>query len=89
MFKKLAFFILLNLLITNQSFAYDVDDMPEVDYGDLNANIKDHGFRIVGTNIASNEMFPIEIITLEKKGWILKCKVRYASQQTYTVCYYP
>ena len=89
MFKKIAFLLLLNLLITNPSFAYNVDDMPDYELDDVNGNIKDHGFRIVGTNIASNEMFPIEIITLEKKGWVLKCKVRYASQRTYTVCYYP
>ena len=89
MFKKLAFFILLNLLITNKSFAYDVDDMPDYDYSDVNANIKDYGFRIIGTNIASNEMFPIEIITLEKKGWILKCRVQYKSSSPKTYCYYP
>ena len=89
MFKKLAFFILLNLLITNSSFAYDVDDMPEIDYSDLNANIKDYGFRIIGTNsFIANETFPIEIITLEKKGWILKCRVKYTTAVK-TYCYYP
>jgi|DEB0MinimDraft_6_1074348.scaffolds.fasta_scaffold26285_6 hypothetical protein len=89
MFKKLAFFILLNLLITNSSFAYDVDDMPEIDYSDLNGNIKDHGFRIIGTNaVIAFGKFPVEIITLEKKGWILKCRVKYTTD-VLTFCYYP
>ena len=87
MFKKLAFFILLNLLITNLSFAYDLEDLPEFE-NDLQANIKDHGFRIVGTQTAKMDEV-IEIITLDKKGWILKCVVRHTPNRIYTTCGYP
>jgi len=79
--KKLVFLLLLNLLIINPSFAYDLDDRPDWSVDDLQSNIKDYGFRIISTNVViANEMFPVEIITLEKKGWILKCKVKYTSQ---------
>ena len=88
MFKKFALFVLLNLLITNPSFAYDLEDRPDWSVDDVQSNIKDYGFRIVGTNMAHSKNFPIEIITLEKKGWILKCKIKYASQ-FYTNCDFP
>ena len=93
MLKRFALFFLLNLLITNPSFAYDLEDRPDWSVDDVQSNIKDYGWKIIGTTIASNENAPIEIITLEKKGWILKCKVRYANFSNgghiYTDCDFP
>jgi len=87
--KKLVFLLLLNLLIINPSFAYDLDDRPDWNVDDLQSNIKDYGFEIIDTNIASTENSIIEIITLEKKDWILKCRVRYTYDQIYTFCDFP
>ena len=89
MIKKLAFLLLLNLLITNSSFAYDLNDRPDWSVDDVQSNIKDHGFEIIDTNIANTESNIIEIITLEKKDWILKCRVRYTYDQIYTFCDFP
>ena len=89
MIKKLAFLLLLNLLIINSSFAYDLKDRPDWSVDDLQSNIKDYGFKIVDTNIANTDSNVIEIITLEKKEWILKCRVRYTYQQIYTFCDFP
>jgi len=86
--KKLVLLLLLNLLIINPSFAYDLNDRPDWSVDDVQSNIKDYGFRIIGTTIANTES-AIEIITLEKKGWILKCRVRYTSQSIYTFCEFP
>jgi hypothetical protein len=88
MIKKLTFIFLVNLMASNLSLAYELKERPDWSVDDLQSNIKDYGFRIVGTNIASNDNFPVEIITLEKKGWILKCKIKYASQ-IYTYCDFP
>ena len=89
MIKKLIFIFLVNLMASNLSLAYELKERPDWSVDDLQSNIKDYGFRIVGTNIISaNGKFPVEIITLEKKGWILKCKVKYASQ-IYTDCDFP
>ena len=86
--KTFILFILIKLLIINSSFSYDLNDRPDWSVDDVQSNIKDYGFRIIGTTIANTES-AIEIITLEKKGWILKCRVRYTSQQIYTFCEFP
>ena len=88
MIKKLIFIFLVNLMASNLSLAYEFKERPDWSVDDVQSNIKDYGFRIVGTNMAHSKNFPIEIITLEKKGWILKCKIKYASQ-FYTNCDFP
>ena len=88
MIKKLIFIFLVNLMASNLSLAYEFKERPDWSVDDVQSNIKDYGFRIVGTNMAHSKNFPIEIITLEKKGWILKCRVKYTTD-VLTFCYYP
>ena len=89
MIKKFILLFIINIFLATSAISYDLDKMPEYSETDLTENIKDHGFRIMYTNIAANENYPIEIITLEKAGWILKCRLRYTSSLIQTFCTIP
>ena len=88
-FKIFFFYTLSSVFLINSAFSVNSEDLPNWDLRDLQKNINNHGFKIVSTTIANNGVTPIEIITLEKRGFILKCSVRYTPEQFFTYCNYP
>ncbi len=70
---KTFIFILIIFFSTNT-----LADEPEYSFS-LNENIIEYGWKIKNTsNLVSTERKAIEIVTLSKNGWILKCSLTYS-----------
>ena len=84
--KKLLGILVLSLLWCNVSFA---DKKPKFSYISLNENIIKYGWKIKSIKFASAKGFPVEIYTLTKGKWIMKCNLRYIHTMMSTTCYLP
>ena len=71
--KKILGIIVLGLFLSgNASFAAE----PSWNKKSLNANINEHGWEVKDSVInSSNQTIPIEIYTLIKGTWVLKCVI--------------
>ena len=80
-----AFIIILFIIFSTNIFAEE----PEYSYS-LNENLIEYGWKIKSTsNLVGTERSAIEVITLFKNGWILKCSLNYYPQEFYQRCWIP
>ena len=84
--KKFLAILVLGLLWCNAGFA---DEKPKISYNSVNENIIKYGWKIKSIKFASAKGFPVEIYTLTKGKWIMKCNLRYIHTMMSTTCYLP
>ena len=84
--KKLSLYIFLVLMVCNVGVA---DEKPKISYNSVNENIIKYGWKIKSIKFASAKGFPVEIYTLTKGKWIMKCNLRYIHTMMSTTCYLP
>jgi len=70
--KKILIIIVLVFFWTN----YLLADEPEYS-NSLNENINKHGWEVLSFFNAGTERSAVEVITLSKNNWILKCTLHY------------
>ena len=64
-------------------------DEPEYS-SSLNENIIEYGWEIKNTSsLAGTERTAVEVITLSKNNWILKCSIHYYPDELYHRCWLP
>ena len=83
--KKLSFFLIIFFILVNPVFS----EIPEFDYQNLNKNINEYKWKVVRTNFIKIKDTPIELYTLSKNGFILKCQVAYLLSRQETNCLDP
>tara|TARA_A100001015_G_C14965791_1_gene702878 strand:- start:923 stop:1180 length:258 start_codon:yes stop_codon:yes gene_type:complete len=83
--KILGIVVLVFFLSGNISFSAEP---PTWDSKSLNTNITSHGWKIksFSSNITD---IPIEIYTLVKGNWILKCSIFFKNSESYGYCTLP
>ena len=82
--KRTFIFILIIFFSTNI-----LAGEPEYSYS-LNENLIEYGWKIKSTsNLVGTERSAIEIVTLSKNGWILKCSLNYYPEDFYQRCWIP
>jgi len=62
---------------------------PTFDIRDMNKNIIEHGWEVKNSKITRLRNVPVEIYTLMKGNWILKCQVLYTHEVLKTFCMKP
>ena len=83
---KKAFIFILFFIFTTSLRA----DEPEYSSYSLSENIFNHGWKIKNnSNLVGTESSAVEIVTLSKNGWILKCSLSYYPQEFYQRCWIP
>ena len=87
MMKKILGIIFLGLLLSGNAYAAE----PSWDKNSLNINIKEHGWKVKSftANNLSKLSIPIEIYTLTKDNWILKCTLIYRGSDQSGYCNLP
>ena len=81
--KKLLIFLLFSISLSSVSA-----EIP--DYEDLlNTNIKKYGWKLQNSTITTLKEYPIEIHTLTKSGYILKCITIYRPSSQVNYCETP
>ena len=76
----LFFFIFSTNLLANE---------PEYS-NSLNGNILEYGWKIKSTsNLVGTEKLSVEVITLSKNAWILKCSLHYFPNNFFQRCWLP
>ena len=84
MFKFLSIIIFI-LFFTNTAKS----EIPDYERSDLNKNLIEHRWKVVRTNFLSIKGYPIELYTLSKNGYFLKCQVAYFRDHLETHCLEP
>ena len=80
--KKLLGILVLGLLWCNVGFGEE----PKWDYTDLNMNVIEYGWKIKSSKMTTYPsetiigQLPLEIYTLTKGNWVLKCLIRYMTE---------
>ena len=74
--KKLSLYVFLVLMFCNVGFGEE----PKWDYTDLNMNVIEYGWKIKSSKMTKVDKLPLEIYTLRKGNWILKCLIRYMNE---------
>jgi len=85
MMKKLSLYIFLVLMFCNVGFSEE----PTFDYRDMNKNIIEHGWKVKKSTMTKLKTVPVEIYTLTKGNWILKCQILYMHDEMETFCMTP
>lgn len=62
---------------------------PTFDIRDMNKNIIEHGWEVKNSKITRLRNVPVEIYTLMKGNWILKCQVLHTLEVLKTFCMKP
>ena len=75
--KKLSLYIFLCLLWCNVGFGEE----PKWDFGDLNKNVIEYGWKIKSSKMTKVDKLPLEIYTLTKGNWVLKCQILYIPEE--------
>ena len=83
--KKLLAIVVLVLMWCNVGFSEE----PTFDYSDMNKNIIEHGWKVKKSTMTKLKDAPVEIYTLTKGNWILKCQILYIPKQMQTWCMTP
>ena len=83
--KVLGIAILSFFLSGNLSFSAE----PKWDSTSLNVNIINHGWKIKSSATTHNTGKPVEIFTLVKGNWILKCSIFFEKSGSYGYCTLP
>ena len=81
--KKLLIFLLFYFSLTFAS-----SEIPDYD-NFLNTNIKEYGWELQSSTFTKLKEYPIEIHTLTKSGYILKCITIYRSSSQISSCEAP
>ncbi len=80
-----AFIFILIIFFSTNTLA----DEPEYSFS-LNENIIEYGWKIKNTsNLVGTETRAVEVVTLSKNGWILKCSLTYYPQIFKQKCWMP
>ena len=83
--KKILIIIVLGFFWTNYLLAGE----PEYS-NSLNENIIKHEWKIKhSSSLSSTERSAVEVITLSKNNWILKCSLHYFYDELYRRCWLP
>ena len=80
--KKLLGIVVLGLMWCNVGFA---DEKPKISYNSVNENIIKYGWKIKSIKSFSE----MEIYTLTKGKWIMKCRITYHLSNIFTWCVLP
>ena len=64
-------------------------EIPNFEIRDLNKNIIEHKWKVMRTNFIGIKSYPVELYTLSKNGYILKCQVAYLKDRIETYCMEP
>ena len=83
--KKLSLYVFLGLLWSNIGFSEE----PKYDYRDMNKNINEYGWKVKKSTMTKLKTAPMEIYTLTKGNWILKCQILYMHDEMQTFCMTP
>ncbi|MDB3919552.1 hypothetical protein N9349_02270 [Candidatus Pelagibacter sp.] len=83
--KKINFLIIVILMSCNAGFSEE----PTFDIRDMNKNIIEHGWEVKNSKITRLRNVPVEIYTLMKGNWILKCQVLHTHEVLKTFCMKP
>ena len=87
--KKLLAILVLGLLWCNVGFGEEqnfLKKLPKWDHTDLNMNVIEYGWKIKSSKMITypsetiKGRLPLEIYTLRKGNWILKCLIRYMNE---------
>ena len=70
--KKLSMIVAM-LLWCNVGFGEE----PKWDFTDLNKNVTEYGWKIKSSKMTKVDKLPLEIYTLTKGNWVLKCQILY------------
>ena len=54
---------------------------PKWDYTDLNKNVIEYGWKIKSSKMTKVDKLPLEIYTLTKGNWVLKCQILYIPEE--------
>ena len=79
--KKLSLYIFLCLLWCNVGFGEE----PKWDFGDLNKNVIEYGWKIKSSKMTKVDGLPSEIYTLTKGNWVLKCLIIYIPKEIWEI----
>ena len=55
----------------------------------MNKNIIEHGWKVKKSTMTKLKTVPVEIYTLTKGNWILKCQILYMHDEMQTFCMTP
>lgn len=83
--NKLLSFLIFFVFIANISKS----EIPDYESSDLNKNLTEYGWKVIRTNFLSIKGFPMELYTLSKNGYSLKCQVTYFQDRLETHCLEP
>ena len=83
--KFLGMFLVLGLLFCNVGFTEE----PKYDESNINKNINMHEWKHINKRMSVLKDEPIEIITLTKSNWMLKCTILYGHLSITTYCTIP
>lgn len=64
-------------------------EIPNYNTRDLNSNIIEHKWKVMRTNFIGIKGYSVELYTLSKNGYILKCQVAYFQNRIETYCLEP
>ena len=84
--EKLLSIIVLGLLLSGNANAYEP---PSYDKISLNVNILTHEWSVKSSIMSNSSPLHIEIYTLTKNNWILKCTLIYNSADQSGYCNLP
>jgi len=83
--KNLSFFLIIFSILINPVKS----EIPDYEIRDLNKNIIEHRWKVNRTNFIGIKGYSIELYTLSKNGYILKCQVAYFQDRLETYCMEP
>ena len=83
--KKLYFYVFVILMTCSVGFSEE----PKFDVKDMNKNIIEHGWKVKSSTMTRLRNVPVEIYTLTKGNWILKCQVLHTHEVLKTFCMTP
>ena len=83
--KILWMYLVLGLLFCNVGFT----EQPKYDQNSINININLYNWKHISKNFSILNNTPIEIITLTKEHWMLKCIILYNDLKITTLCEIP
>ena len=83
--KKLLGIVVLGLLLSGNANAYE----PSYDKKSLNVNILTHEWKVISSTMTTSSQSHIEIYTLTRNNWILKCTLIYRGADQSGYCSLP
>ena len=83
--KKILGIVVLVLMWCNVGFSEE----PTFEKRYMNENIIEHGWKVKKSTMTILKSAPVEIYTLTKGNWILKCQIVYIPEEMLTWCMTP